>query len=69
MCLYSIVLVNSAFFIPNRLLPSRRQKREFHNLGLPDSLQENCAIELLRVMRPMMGAFDHRIYSTINSHK
>ena len=40
----------------SRLLPSNLPERGFHRLGLHDSLQENCAIELLRVMRPIMGA-------------
>ena len=48
-----LVLTSNA----SRLLPSNLPERGFHKLGVHDSLQENCAIELLRVMRPIMGAF------------
>ena len=39
------------------LLPSNRLARGFQSDGVQDNLQENCAIVLFTVMRPMMGAF------------
>ena len=39
------------------LLPSNRLARGFQSDGVQDTLQENCAIVLFTVMRPMMGAF------------
>ena len=39
------------------LLPSNRLARGFQSDGEQDNLQENCAIVLFTVMRPMMGAF------------
>ena len=39
------------------LLPSNRLARGFQSDGVQDNLQENCAIVLFTVMRPMMGVF------------
>ena len=39
------------------LLPSNRLARGFQSDGVQDNLQENCAIVLFTVMRPIMGAF------------
>ena len=47
-----LVLTSTA----SRLLPSNLPERGFHRLEVRDSLRENCAIELLRVMRLTMGA-------------
>ena len=34
-----------------------QHERGFHRLVVHDNLQENCVIELLRLMRSIMGAF------------
>ena len=40
----------------SRLLPFSRLSRAFHSPGVQESLQLNCAIVRLRVIRPMIGA-------------
>lgn len=40
----------------SRLLPFNRLSRAFHSPGVQESLQLNCAIVRLRVIRPMIGA-------------
>ena len=50
--LSNFALVSTA----SRLLPSRRLSLAFHNSGLHDSLQPNCAIVRFTVIRPIIGA-------------